>query len=219
MFVAYSKDLLYMLCVTAFCQSRIKSVCRDDCVLRCNTVPFGRWLPVFVATQCLHFQGWRVSYILKAGVFFCSYEMFVPAYQTTWCHTVEHHSVHFSLPWDVTSQIDEFIQQRPGNNVRLLRYDLNSSNKKVHLIGIRLFKKHRPCFVAEWHCGQYEAGCRQIKNLVPHHKQKKWAWGCICVMCCSIYLLCLVQFYQWAVFLVIFVSFCSVSSSSWSLSS
>lgn len=94
MSVAYNKDLLYMLCVTAFCQSRIKSICQDDCVLRCNTVPFSRWLPVFVATQCLHFQGWRVSYILKAGIL-CSYDMFIPAYQTTWCHTVEHHSVRF----------------------------------------------------------------------------------------------------------------------------
>lgn len=65
MFVAYSKDLLYMLCVTAFCQSRVKSVCLDDCVVRCNTVPFGRWLPVFVATlpplsglkSLLYFEG------------------------------------------------------------------------------------------------------------------------------------------------------------------
>jgi len=145
MFVACSKDFLYMLCVTAFYQLRIKRVCRDDRILRCNTILFGRWLPVFVATQCLHFQGWRVSYILKAGGFMFLWDVHTCLPNHMASHCVTPHRA-FSLPWDVTSQIDEFIRQRPGD-VRLLRCYLSSNNKKVHLVRMRLLKKHRPYFV------------------------------------------------------------------------
>jgi hypothetical protein len=57
MFVAYSKDLIYMLCVTGYCRSGIKSVCLDECVLRCNVLLLDRWLLVFIPTQCIRIQG------------------------------------------------------------------------------------------------------------------------------------------------------------------
>ena len=194
MFVAYNKDLLYMcvqqrfaihvvcvcvcvcvfVCVTTFCQSRIKSVCWDDCVFRCKTVPLSGWLPVFVATQCLHFQGWWVLYFKGRGFMFLWYvHTCLPNLIVSDCGTPQ---CAFSLPWDVTSQIDEFIQQKPGEIVCLLHCDLSSNDRQMHLIGMRS-KKHRPCFVAEWHCGQNEAGYWKIQNLVLHHKQKKGRVG------------------------------------------
>jgi hypothetical protein len=49
---------------------------------------------IIMEEGCLHIQGWRISSTLKAG-WLCSYDMFIPAYQTTRCHIVEHQSVHF----------------------------------------------------------------------------------------------------------------------------
>jgi hypothetical protein len=46
--------------------------------------------------------------------------------------------------------------------------------------------------VAEWHCGQNEAGYWQIQNLVQHHKQKKKGGGMVYIVYCSICLLCMV---------------------------
>jgi len=75
----------------------------------------------------------------------CSYLPSKPQSVTLWNTTV----CIFTAMY-VTSQIDEFIQQRPGDILCLLQCDLSSNNKQVHLIGMRLFKKHRPCFVMCW---------------------------------------------------------------------
>jgi predicted tellurium resistance membrane protein TerC len=49
--------------------------------------------------------------------------------------------------------------------------------------------------LAEWHCGQNEAGYWQIQNLVPHHKQKKGVVAGVCASCAVQFVfLFLVQF-------------------------
>jgi hypothetical protein len=97
-----------------------------------NTVP-----PFSGLKSLLYFEG-------RDFMFLWYVHTCLPNHMVSHCGTPQ---CAFSLPWDVPSQIDEFIQQRPGDVMHLLQCDLSSDNRQVHLIGMRLLKKHRPCFV------------------------------------------------------------------------
>jgi hypothetical protein len=98
--------------------------------------------PVSVATQCLRIQGWTVSYMLIMFLWYVN--TCLPNHTVSRCRTPQ---CARSLPWDVASQIDVFIEQRPGGIVRPLRWDRSNNNGQVYSAGMRLLKKHRPCFV------------------------------------------------------------------------